>query len=123
MASVGALRPVGLRRRLSLALERTMSFNSEARIVRDENAPVGLRYISLRHCVQMFCPLGFGNTWSFLASKVGLKENEPNAHSAFVDAIDVLSEWRRLHIQRESAKRQYIQGLVKLGLPKSIASE
>ena len=52
---------------------------------------------------------------------VGLKENEPNTSSMLVGAVDLLSEWRRLHMHREAAQRAYVHGLVKLGLPKSLA--
>lgn len=100
-----------------------MSFQSEAKIVRDEMQPLGRRYISLRHCVQLFSPLGFVKTWDVLAAMTGLKENESNASAVLVHAVDMLSEWRRLHMHREAAHRTYVQGMVKLGLPKSLAGK
>jgi hypothetical protein len=98
---------------------KSMSFNSEANIVKDSSMSIGLRYISMRHCVQMFCPIGFNKTWSFLEIKAGIKENQENSSEVLVKAIEVLSEWRSLHIQKKRAEWQYIQWLVKNGFPKN----
>lgn len=93
-----------------------MSFNSEANIVRDMTSPIGLKYVSLRHCVERFCPLGFGETWAFLSAKTGLKENEQNSAETLVAAIEILSEWRRLTIEKRTAEQLYLNGLVRLGV-------
>ena len=95
-----------------------MSFNSEARIVRDNGAPIGLRYISLRHCVQMFCPFGFNATWKQLEKRFGLKEGQPNTSEALSVSIEFLNLWRNIEMRRRAAEEEYIRELVSIGLPK-----
>jgi hypothetical protein len=96
-----------------------MSFNREARLVKDSDAPLGLRYISLRHCVELFRPLGFHKTWALLASRFGLRENEENDPRVLVASVELLEQWRRAHVELQAAERRYIQEVVRLGLPKA----
>ena len=96
-----------------------MSFNREARLVKSDQAPLGLRYISLRHCVELFCPLGFHRTWSLLEGRFGLRENQENNAPVLVAAVELLEQWRQAHIELQVAQCRYAQELVRLGLPKS----
>lgn len=48
-----------------------MSFNREARRVRDESLPYGSRYSALRKCVEYYSPIGFENTWRFIGDRAG----------------------------------------------------
>ncbi|MFJ9395360.1 hypothetical protein ACIRQT_10770 [Streptomyces californicus] len=49
-----------------------MSFNNIARKVRDTALPHALRVAKLRSCVQLYRPIGFHATLSFLEAKAGL---------------------------------------------------
>jgi hypothetical protein len=96
-----------------------LSFNREARLVKSNQAPLGLRYISLRHCVELFCPLGFHKTWSLLEGRFGLKENQENDAPVLVAAVELLEQWRQAHIELQAAHRKHAQELARLGLPKA----
>ncbi|WP_338671803.1 hypothetical protein V1460_02300 [Streptomyces sp. SCSIO 30461] len=48
-----------------------MSFNNIARKVRDAAFPHGLRVAQLRSCVQLYRPIGFHASLSFLEAKAG----------------------------------------------------
>ena len=95
-----------------------MSFNREARLVKSSTASLGLRYISLRHCVELFCPLGFNKTWSFLEGRFGLRQDQENDPQVLVASVELLELWRRADIEIQAAQRLYVQELVRLGLPK-----
>jgi hypothetical protein len=95
-----------------------MSFNREARLVKDGSIPLGLRYVSLRHCVELFCPLGFNKTWALLAGRFGLRENDANEPGVLVASVQLLERWRRAHIEVQAAERHYVRELLRLGLPK-----
>ncbi|GAA1193866.1 hypothetical protein F4556_007351 [Kitasatospora gansuensis] len=68
-----------------------MSFNNFARKVRDPALPLGLRVSILRSCVQLYRPIGFHATLSFLASQAGDFNGD---EVALLRALDVLEASR-----------------------------
>lgn len=95
-----------------------MSFGDETRKVRDEALPIGLRYVSLRHAVELHCPFGFGQTWKYLEEKCGVKEGEPNDSQVLVKCADFIEEDRAAWIKVKQAHEEFIKTRVRLGLPK-----
>ena len=95
-----------------------MSFNNEARKVKNEKLGVGLRYISLRHCVEHYCPLGFNRTWSRLENRFGLKEGQRNNPEVLLATIDFLVADRQAWLMFVKSRRELIQSRVAAGFPK-----
>ncbi|MYS22820.1 hypothetical protein GA0115240_144877 [Streptomyces sp. DvalAA-14] len=68
-----------------------MSFNLIARKVRDTGLPHGLRVSQLRSCVQLYRPIGFHATLSFLKAKAGHYSVDEDA---LLRALEVLEASR-----------------------------
>ncbi|WP_433889377.1 hypothetical protein [Streptomyces sp. CA-111067] len=68
-----------------------MSFNNLARAVRDEALPYDRRVTRLRSCVQLYRPIGFHATLSFLEAKAGRFSRD---EGALPRALDVLESSR-----------------------------
>ncbi|MEU5657693.1 hypothetical protein ABZ802_19010 [Streptomyces sp. NPDC047737] len=68
-----------------------MSFNNLARKARDAALPHGLRVAQLRSCVQLYRPIGFHATLSFLEAQAGPYGRD---ESALLRALDVLEASR-----------------------------
>lgn len=95
-----------------------MSFNSELAQVRDNSLPIGMRYMSLRHCVELYSPFGFDKTWKIMERKFGLKEGEANDNNVFIQCAEFLetdrNAWKRvIKAQEEMAKTRSRYGLPK----------
>jgi len=95
-----------------------MSFNNEAKKVRDESLSLGLRYISLRHCVELYSPFGFNRTWGYLEAKCGLKEGENNEPSVLTRSVEYLEKDRDAWLHVIQTQEDYVKNRVKSGLPK-----
>jgi hypothetical protein len=95
-----------------------MSFGNEVTKVKDESLPIGIRYISLRHCVKLHRPLGFHKTWKFLEKKFGLKEGEENESQVLIQCAEFLETDRDAWIKVKNAHENYVKTRVTLGLPK-----
>lgn len=105
-----------------------MSFTTYLAAVRDERTPLGLRYTSLRHCVELYGPFGFQGTWRILESKFGVREGEQNDPGALVAAADFLASdrdaWLAVARAHQSlAKFRASAGLRKPGPLPDIAGE
>ncbi|MET9593216.1 hypothetical protein ABZY45_20095 [Streptomyces sp. NPDC006516] len=68
-----------------------MSFNNHARKARDMTLPHGLRVAQLRSCVQLYRPIGFHATLSFLEAQAGPYGRDERA---LLRALDVLEASR-----------------------------
>lgn len=88
-----------------------MGFTNFARKVRDPALPYGHRVVSLRSCAQLYRPIGFEATLSYLAHKAGpFGEDE----GALLRALDVIEasraawqgELRAYAAERTEAKRR-----------------
>ncbi|MBI3187052.1 MAG: hypothetical protein HYZ31_04150 [Gammaproteobacteria bacterium] len=95
-----------------------MSFNNDIAKVKDESQPLGIRYMSLRHCVGLYSPLGFTKTWEFMKNKFGLREGEKNESSVLIQCAEFLEVDRTAWIEVKNAHEKFIKTRVKLGLPK-----
>lgn len=95
-----------------------MSFNNDARIVRDETKPLGRRYMALRHCVENHCPLGFNATWKVLETKFGLREGQEASSQALIAAIEFLHADRQAWLKLLQAHQEIAHLRSKNGLPK-----
>lgn len=95
-----------------------MSFNNYAKKVRDGNAPINLRYMSLRHCVQEYSPYGFRRTWRLLEERFGIKEGGSNAPEALVAALDFLEQDRADYLAFTEARIAFIKARARRKLPK-----
>ncbi|MFD9499807.1 hypothetical protein [Streptomyces sp. NPDC060035] len=88
-----------------------MGFTNVARKVRDPSLPYGHRVVSLRSCVQLYRPIGFEATVSYLAHRAGpFREDE----GALLRALGVIEasravwqvELRAYAAERAEAKRR-----------------
>ena len=95
-----------------------MSFNNEAAKVKDESQPLGIRYVSLRHCVELHCPFGFNKTWKFMEKKFGLKEGEENDSNVLIQCAEFLETDRDAWIKVKDAHENFVKTRMHLGLPK-----
>ncbi len=95
-----------------------MSFKTEAAMVRDVTAPLGKRYISLRHCVEAYAPFGFTRTWTLLQERFGVKEGQENSPEALVAAVDFLDEDRKAWLIFQDALSAFVRSRGHRGLPK-----
>jgi hypothetical protein len=88
-----------------------VSFNNHARKVRDPALPYPLRVRALRSCVQLYKPLGFEATLSFLESQAGRFQRDEAALLRALDAIEasraaLQAELAAYATRRQEAKRQ-----------------
>ncbi|MDO3705518.1 hypothetical protein Q3W71_27995 [Micromonospora sp. C28SCA-DRY-2] len=88
-----------------------MSFGTYARKVRDRSLPYGLRVSALRSCVQLYRPIGFHATLSFLAEIAGPYQRDEGALLRALDAIEASrarwhAEVRDYAHRRRRAKRR-----------------
>ncbi|WP_344471093.1 hypothetical protein [Nonomuraea monospora] len=88
-----------------------MSFGGYARKVRDPGLPYRHRISALRSCVQLYRPLGFHATLSYLESKAGRFRSD---EAALLRALDIIeascavlqAEVDAYAVRRREAKRQ-----------------
>jgi hypothetical protein len=88
-----------------------MSFNNFARKVRDSALPYPHRVSALRSCVQLYSPIGFHATLSFLTEQAG---PFPRDETALLRALDLLeisraawqAELREYATQRRQSKQR-----------------
>lgn len=95
-----------------------MSFTTYLATIRSDHTPLGLRYTNLRHCVQLYCPFGFNQTWKILESKFGLREGEMNDPSALVAAAEFLASDRNAWLAVVRAHEDLGKLRARAGLPK-----
>ena len=95
-----------------------MSFNNDAKRVRDNNAPIGTRYMSLRHCVERYSPFGFRRTWRLLEERFGIKEGDANSPEALVAALEFLEKDRADWLAFTEARAVFAQARARRKLPK-----
>lgn len=95
-----------------------MSFNTELRQVKDSALPKGKRYISLRHCVELYSPFGFIKTWEILEKRFGLKEGDENGNEVFIRCAEFLETDRNAWKQVIEAQKIMAKTRAKVGLPK-----
>lgn len=100
-----------------------MSFNNEARIVKDESMPLGRRYMALRHCVELYCPLGFNGTWKILEARFGLREGQAASSQALTAAINFLELDRQAWLKYSQAHQELVHLRKKNGFPKPLIGE
>jgi hypothetical protein len=72
-----------------------VSFGNYARQVRDATLPHGRRVSALRSCVQLYRPIGFHATFSFLAQVAGPYDCD---EAALLRALDALVASRRVAV-------------------------
>lgn len=66
-----------------------MSFGTQARKVRDPSLPYGRRVQALGSCVQLYRPIGFNATWTYLGSQVlGAYRGDPRVLVGYLDVIE-----------------------------------
>lgn len=71
-----------------------MSFNVHARKVRDAGLPYSHRVSALRSCVQLYRPIGFWASLSFLEASSGSYQRDENALLRALDALSASrAEW------------------------------
>ena len=95
-----------------------MSFGDEIGKVKDESLPIGLRYVSLRHAVELHCPFGFGRTWQYLEENFGVKEGEQNSALVLVKCAEFIEQDRTAWLNVKRAHDEFVKTRVRLGLPK-----
>lgn len=95
-----------------------MSFHREAKRVRNETLSIGLRYMSFRHCVQLYSPFGFQRTWRILAKRFGVKEGAVNLSRNLITALKLLEKDRVAWIRFQWARRELAQVRRRAGLLK-----
>ncbi|MET8172793.1 hypothetical protein [Streptomyces clavifer] len=88
-----------------------MGFTNFARKVRDTSLPYGQRVVSLRSCVQLYRPLGFEATVSYLAHRAGPFREDGNALVRALGVIEASraawqAELRVYAAERVEAKRR-----------------
>ena len=99
-----------------------MSFGDEIRKVKNESLPIGLRYVSLRHAVELHCPFGFGKTWQYLEDICGVKEGELNDSPVLIKCAEFPDEDRVAWLNVKQAHEEFIKTRVRLGLPKPMCN-
>lgn len=82
-----------------------MSFSAYARQVRDPALPHRRRVSALRSCVQLYRPIGFQATLSFLSELAGPFEQDETAMLRALDALMTSRAVRRVEIDRYAAAR------------------
>jgi hypothetical protein len=87
-----------------------VSFNVEARKVRDRTLPYGARVGALCHCLEMYSPIGYQDSWQFLEARVGtfrkgmghLQKND----AALLAALELIEQSRRVCLVETAAYAQ-----------------
>jgi hypothetical protein len=82
-----------------------MSFSAYARHVRDPAVPYRRRVSALRSCVQLYRPIGFHATLSFLEELAGPFQHQEAALLRALDALDASRAGRRAEICRYAQAR------------------
>ncbi|MEV4197536.1 hypothetical protein [Micromonospora globbae] len=82
-----------------------MSFSAYARQVRDPALPYQHRVSALRSCVQLYRPIGFHATLSFLEELAGPFQHEEEALLRALDALSASRAARRAEFRRYAAAR------------------
>ncbi|MET9228225.1 hypothetical protein [Lentzea sp. NPDC003310] len=87
-----------------------MSFSASARKALDTSLPLGLRHTALRHCVWMYCPIGYHATHSFIQATVGDFTRDPSLLPAALEMLTASynawqTELRAYGLMRSHAKR------------------
>jgi len=100
-----------------------MSFSADTTKALDDSLSVGLRYISLRHAVGRFCPLGFNRTWEYLAARFTLIAPSGTAASNLTNAAHFLRDWHRIMVEQRSASITAKRRLLHLGIPKQLQAK
>jgi hypothetical protein len=72
-------------------LSSIMSFGTYARTVRDERRPTGVRYLALRSAVELYRPLGFDATWTYV---IGHTDARQETTDNLLRALEVLETSR-----------------------------
>ncbi|MFI7493076.1 hypothetical protein ACIBXA_32360 [Micromonospora echinaurantiaca] len=83
-----------------------MSFSAYARQVRDPALPYRRRVSALRSCVQLYRPIGFHATLSYLEELAGPFEREEAALLRALDALGASRIRRRVEVRRYAAARR-----------------
>ena len=84
-----------------------MSFGNFARKVRDTSLPYGRRVLALRSCVQLYRPIGFEATLSYLAELAGPYDRDEVALLGALDAlIASRTAWHHAIEEYAAARRQ-----------------
>jgi hypothetical protein len=83
-----------------------MSFSAHARHVRDSGLPHRRRVSALRSCVQLYRPIGFEATLSFLAELAGPFHRDEAALLRALDALDASRSVRRAAFDRYAVARR-----------------
>ncbi|MFF2727603.1 hypothetical protein ACFVS9_06825 [Streptomyces sp. NPDC058008] len=87
-----------------------MSFNNIARKVRDEALPHGLRVTQLRSCVQLYRPIGFHATLSFLESKAGPYSRDKGALLRALGVLEASRDARHVELRAFDGMRRLAKG-------------
>lgn len=87
-----------------------MSFSSYARKALDTSLSLGRRHNALLKCVQLYCPIGYNATYSFLRTTVGDFVRDPSLLPAAVELLTAShaawqAELRAYGLLRAHAKR------------------
>ncbi|MFD2764440.1 hypothetical protein [Micromonospora eburnea] len=82
-----------------------MSFSAYARQVRDPALPYQRRVSALRSCVQLYRPIGFHATLSFLEELAGPFQREEEALLRALDALSASRAARRVEVRRYAEAR------------------
>ncbi|MEW2473538.1 hypothetical protein AB0875_07050 [Micromonospora gifhornensis] len=83
-----------------------MSFSAYTRRVRDPALPYQHRVSALRSCVQLYRPIGFQATLSFLEELAGPFHREEAALLRALDALSMSRDQRRTEFRRYAAARR-----------------
>ncbi len=83
-----------------------VSFSAYTRRVRDPALPYQHRVSALRSCVQLYRPIGFQATLSFLKELAGPFHREEAALLRALDALSVSKDLRRAEFRRYAATRR-----------------
>ncbi|MBL8207441.1 MAG: hypothetical protein JNM09_24625, partial [Blastocatellia bacterium] len=75
-------------------------------------------YISLRHCVENHCPLGFNATWKVLETKFSIREGQETTSQALIAAIEFLQADRQAWLKLSQAHQELVHLRKKNGFPK-----
>ncbi|MGC5009389.1 hypothetical protein ACLQ2R_01355 [Streptosporangium sp. DT93] len=83
-----------------------MSFGNHARKVRDPALPYRWRVSAFRSCVQLYRPLGFEATLSFVESRAGRFQREEEALLRALDLVESSRAALHVELQAYARKRQ-----------------
>ncbi|GAA4982359.1 hypothetical protein HD597_009890 [Nonomuraea thailandensis] len=83
-----------------------MGFGNHARKVRDSRLPYPWRVSALRSCVQLYRPLGFNATLSYLQSKAGRFRSDEAALLGALNLIEASRAALRVELETYAARRR-----------------